>query len=238
VPHRDSNTPFRNCILSGLDAHDVNSLRPYLTPVDLVVRQRLETPNKPVDFVYFVETGLVSVVASGGAGTKQAEVGLIGFEGMSGLAVVNGASQSPHETVMQSDGTALSIPATTLRNLILRSTTLAMRLALYSFLFQIQTASTVLANAEGSIEQRLSRWLLMAQDRLKSDDLSLTHDTLSTMLGARRPGVTIALQRLAASGLISTERGRIFVKNRGGLETLSEGFYGIAEAEYRRIFAY
>ncbi|WP_031239472.1 Crp/Fnr family transcriptional regulator [Asticcacaulis sp. AC466] len=236
MPHNPSTPNFHNLILSGLDDHDSNLVRPHLKLVTLTFRQRLETPNKPIETAYFIETGLVSVVASCRPGTRQAEVGLIGFEGMTGLAVVTGATQSPNEAVMQSDGTAYSIQAVSLRSLIGRSSTLAQRFALYGFVFHLQTSNTVLVNAEGTIEHRLSRWLLMAQDRLKTDDLKLTHDTLSTMLGVRRPGVTIALRRLERLGLIATRRGNILILRRDGLVDYAEGFYGVPESEYHRLF--
>ena len=227
---------YRNRILSGLDAYDYSLIRPFLRPVALSLRQRLETPNKPVDTVYFIETGLVSIIAACRPGDKQAEVSLIGFEGMTGQAVVSGAIQSPNEAIMQSTGSAQSIDAVKLRNLIERSPPLVKRFSLYGFAFQVQTTYTVLANAEGSIEQRLSRWLLMAQDRLASNALKLTHDTLSVMLGVRRPGVTIALQRLEQLSLISTARGVISILDRPGLLDYANGFYGVPESEYERLF--
>lgn len=236
MPHNHIITNFHNRILSGLDDHDSNLVRPHLKLVTLTFRQRLETPNKVIETVYFIESGLVSIVASCRPGTKQAEVGLIGSEGMTGLAVVTGAIQSPNEAIMQSGGTAYAVKAVNLRSLIERSPTLAKRFALYGFVFQVQTANTVLVNAEGTIEQRLSRWLLMAQDRLQTDELKLTHDTLSAMLGVRRPGITIALKRLEQLGLISTKRGHIFILKRPGIVDYAQGFYGVPESEYQRLF--
>ncbi len=226
----------RNRILSGLDPHDINLLRPHLTEVTLSFRQRLETPNRPIEHVYFIEDGLVSIIATTRPGPRQAEVGLVGFEGMTGLAVVTGAEQSPNDTVMQSDGRAQVISAAVLRDLLDRSSSMLKRLMLYSFLFQVQTAQTVLANAEGSIEERLARWLLMAHDRLESDELKLTHETLALMLGVRRPGVTIALQRLEARNLILTRRGSVVINDRPGMIAIAQGFYGTPEAEYERLF--
>ncbi len=95
VPTDYPKSDYRNRILSGLDAYDYSLIRPFLKPVELSLRQRLETPNKPVDTVYFIETGLVSIVATCRPGDKQAEVGLIGFEGMTGQAVISGAICSP-----------------------------------------------------------------------------------------------------------------------------------------------
>ena len=225
---------YRNRILSGMDDDDYNLIRPYLAYVDLAHRLRLETPNRAIETVYFIETGLVSIVASNRVGNKHAEVGLIGFEGMTGLAVVNGAMQSPNEAVMQSEGSAYCIEADRLRKIIEYSSSLFKRFSLYAF--QVQTAYTILTNAEGAVEQRLSRWLLMAHDRIGEDELKLTHETLSIMLGVRRPGVTIALQRLEQRELITTRRGSVVIANRRALEDYADGYYGVPESEYERLF--
>jgi len=237
VPAVSQKYSYRNRILGGLDEHDINLIQPHLTLVDLTLRQRLEVPNRPVEKVYFVEQGLISIVANHRTSTKQVEVGLVGFEGMTGLAVVAGAVQSPHDTIMQSDGRAHWISAVVLRELLVRSATLGQRFALYAFAFQIQTAQTIFANAEGSIEQRLSRWLLMARDRLESEELRLTHETLSVMLGVRRPAVTIALQRLERNGLIATGRGVAVIQDVVKMTDFVDGLYGVPEAEYERLFA-
>lgn len=95
---------------------------------------------------------------------------------------------------------------------------------------------TARANARNKIEERLARWLLMAHDRLGTDELTITHEFLSVMLGVRRPGVTVALSLLEKSGLISTDRGVISVLDRTGLKRAANGAYGVAEAEYNRVF--
>lgn len=96
---------------------------------------------------------------------------------------------------------------------------------------------TALANAKGPLEQRLARWLLMAQDRLDSPELVLTHEFLALMLGVRRAGVTTALQHLQKIGLTRGDRGAVTILDRDGLEETADGLYGPAEAEYERLFA-
>jgi CRP-like cAMP-binding protein len=100
---------------------------------------------------------------------------------------------------------------------------------------RVQSAWTALANAQGKIEERLSRWLLMAQDRLQSDKLLLTHEFLSIMLGVRRPGVTSALQELESRSLIATARGQITIRDRDGRRN-RQRLYGTPEAEFERLF--
>ena len=92
-----------------------------------------------------------------------------------------------------------------------------------------------MVNGRSKMEERLARWVLMAHDRVGQDEIALTHEFLAVMLGVRRPGVTVTLKLLEAAGLIRTRRGIISLVDRQGLEKISEGAYGAAEAEYRRL---
>jgi CRP-like cAMP-binding protein len=107
---------------------------------------------------------------------------------------------------------------------------------LYAYAFSVQTTCTALANGRSKIEERLARWILMARDRIDIDELALTHEFLSLMLGVRRSGVTVALHLLVRAGLIQAHRGIITILDRQGLEDISNGSYGVPEAEYQRLF--
>src|SRR5947208_3199015 len=111
------------------------------------------------------------------------------------------------------------------------------RLLRYAHARMVQTAQTAYANAGFGIEARLARWVLMTDDRLEGEDLPLTHEFLSMMLGVRRAGVTLAIQALEASKLIRAKRGSLTVLDRAGLEALARDAYGVAEAEYARVMA-
>ena len=224
-----------NKLLSRLSAADLGLLQPHLTSIDLSVRKRLEIPRRAIEHVYFPETGFVSVVADG-ALPHQVEVGLVGWEGMTGLAVVLGSGRSPNDTYVQSGGRALRIPASALVKAMAESASLRRNFLLYAHAFLVQVTQTARANARNSLEERLARWLLMAHDRLETDELAITHALLSVMLGVRRPGVTVALNLLEKGGLISTHRGVISVLDRTGLRRTANGAYGVAEAEYNRVF--
>jgi CRP-like cAMP-binding protein len=117
-----------------------------------------------------------------------------------------------------------------------KSETLRRSLLLYGHAYIVQTSRTSLANARSKIEERLARWLLMAQDRMDDHTVPLTHEFLSMMLGVRRPGVTIALRFLEGRGLIRRVRGRISISDREGLKEISRGAYGAPEAEFLRTF--
>ena len=95
----------------------------------------------------------------------------------------------------------------------------------YAQAFLNQTTTTALANGRSKMEERLARWLLMADDRVDGDELPLTHEFLGLMLGTYRPGVTKAVQALEKERLITANRGSITILNRKGLEKRSNGTY-------------
>jgi CRP-like cAMP-binding protein len=222
-----------NRLLSRLPRRDFGLLAPHLMPVDLPLRKCLETPDRAIEHVYFPESGFASVVS---AGADQVEVGIIGREGMTGLAVVLGTDRTPNGTFIQNAGTGLMMAATELRRLMKISVPLRDMLTLYAHTFLIQATQTARANGRSKIEERLARWLLMAHDRLESDELVITHEFLSMMLGVRRPGVTIALSFLEKTALITTHRGVISIIDRRGLKRTANGAYGVSETEFNRVF--
>jgi CRP-like cAMP-binding protein len=224
----------RNRLLSSLSKADFGLLQPYLESVGLAVRQVLETPNRRIDDVYFIDSGFASVVAIQAKQTK-AEIGLIGREGMTGLAVVLGNHRSPQSTYIQAAGQGRRIDASELRKAMNSSPSLQGLLLKYVQAFMTQTTHTAVANACAKLDQRLARWILMADDRVQGNSLPLTHEFLSLMLGVRRAGVTEALHALESRGLIGSSRGAILVRNRKGIERRAGGTYGVPEAEFRRL---
>ncbi|HEV8390335.1 MAG TPA: Crp/Fnr family transcriptional regulator, partial [Dongiaceae bacterium] len=153
-----------NRLLTRLSADDFSLLEPHLKRVDLPLRTQLEAPKKPIDFVYFPESGFASVVARA-AGGHSIEVGLIGREGMTGLAVVMGTDRTPHETFIQNAGRGLRVSASKLRQAIGKSRSLHQAFLLYGHAYILQTAYTAMSNGRHKVEERLARWLLMAHDR-------------------------------------------------------------------------
>jgi CRP-like cAMP-binding protein len=224
----------RNRLLSSLSPADFSLLQPNLESVVLAVRQVLETPNRRIDDVYFIDSGFASVVAIQAKQTK-AEIGLIGREGMTGLAVVLGNHRSPQSTYIQAAGQGRRIDAFELRKAMNSSPSLQGLLLKYVQAFMTQTTHTAVANACAKLDQRLARWILMADDRVQGSSLPLTHEFLSLMLGVRRAGVTEALHALESRGLIGSSRGAILVRNRKGIERRAGGTYGVPEAEFRRL---
>jgi len=226
--------PF-NRLLKRLTRDDFALLAPHLEPVDLPLRQKLEVRNRRIEHVYFPRAGFASVVINGNNG-NSIEVALIGREGMTGLAVLMGTDRAPYDIFIQFAGEGFRMGADSLRRVTARNPRLHNVLLRYGHAFIVQSAYTSLANARFRIDERLARWLLMAHDRVENDEMMLTHEFLALMLGARRPGVTVALNHLADLGLIRTSRGTIMMLDRKGLEKVANGAYGGPEAEFHRLF--
>jgi CRP-like cAMP-binding protein len=224
----------RNHLLSTLSSADFELLRSDLEPIELPVRFSAEESNLPIKHIYFPDAGIISVVAIGPR-NRQVEVALIGPEGMTGLPVVMADDRSPHKTYVQVAGSGTRIPAGYLRRMVRDSTSLQACFLRFARAYYIQTAHSAVASAQGTIPAQLARWLLMAHDRLESDELPLTHEFLSLMLGVRRAGVTTALQGLVRRHFIRTARKSINVVDRDGLVKFANGLYGVPEAEYRRL---
>jgi CRP-like cAMP-binding protein len=223
-----------NHLLRLLAVDDFARLAPNLKLVSLHVSDVLEFPDEVIEHLYFPESGMVSIVAS--ASPKQRiEVGVIGSEGMSGLAVVLGTDRAPENTFVQIAGSAWKIPAQDMRTAIDESRLLHRILLLYARAHAVQVAQSALAYGRYSLEERLARWILMSQDRVHHGPVCLTHEFLSLMLGTRRAGVTTAMHILEGIKAIEASRGAITVLSREKLKNAAAGSYGGPEAEYERL---
>jgi CRP-like cAMP-binding protein len=225
---------FRNRLLNNLSPGDRGLLLRDLEAVSLPVKRVMEKPHVPIDHVYFVETGVISVVAIGGKG-RQIEIGLVGYEGMTGTTVILGGDRTPNTSYVQIAGEGHRIRSSTLRKAMAASPSLSRMLLRFTQYFMVQTSQTAIANGLANLDERLARWLLMAHDRIGSDVLPLTHQFLSIMLGVRRAGVTEAIAVLEGRGLIGAKRGEVLIRDREGLEQCAALSYGIPEAAYRRL---
>jgi CRP-like cAMP-binding protein len=225
---------YRNRLLAALVEDDAAWIGARLEPVELPLGTVIVEPDSRIGHAYFIDEGLCSVV-SRQIGGGRIEIGLFGREGFSGTSLLLGADRIPHEVFLQVAGRGHRIAADALLAAIDHSPRLRDLLLRYIQTFLIQTAQTALANAGAPAEERLARWLLMYHDRQDGDDLSVTHDFLSMMLGVRRPTVTVAIHTLEGAGLIRARRGRITVLDRIGLEEAAGESYGPAEAEYERL---
>ncbi len=217
-----------------MSADDFASVGPHLQIIDAPLKLLMIEAHAPIKYLYFQELGFASITTDSSAG--KIELGMVGPEGLVGAApVLLGVDRTPHETFIQMSGEALRISAHDLLDAAAKSPSLLALLLRYVHVLMIQTAQTAFCNAAYTIEVRLARWLLMCRDRCEVDDMLLTHEFLSIMLGVRRPGVTVAIQILEGNHLIKATRGHVHVLNRPGLEALADDSYGVAEAEYARL---
>jgi CRP-like cAMP-binding protein len=211
-------TIVRNQLLAALPPEVLASLTPKLRQVSLAVRDSLIAPGKVIEAVYFVESGWVSLVTTLEDGT-QAEVGLVGQEGMVGLPLISGVNTGFEEAFVQARGAALRMEADAFRRTFEEFPILQARLHRYGEAMRGQAIQTAACNGRHALEQRFARWLLMAHDRCEGDELPVTQEFLALMVSAHRPGVTVVAGALQQAGIIRrSRRGEITVLDRSALE--------------------
>ncbi len=231
----DPNHPcLRNRILALLPENEFELFRDCLEPINLPKGQVIAGANGVFENVYFLCSGIGSVVTASTDG-HRAEAGMVGREGFCPTSAGVGGTISIHEVVMQvaGDGYRMSLEAITRK--LPRTPVFANLLARFIQAFSAQISFTALCNANYQMDQRLARWLLMCHDRLEGNEISLTHGVIASMLAVRRPSITNALHVLEGKKLVVTERGRITIRDRKGLEEFAGGAYGGPEEEYRRL---
>lgn len=214
----------KNVLLSAMAEADFAQLAPSLTPVDLPRSQELVFPGQEIEYCWFLEDGVASIVAASSNG-HEAEAALVGREGFVDLAIILGMKKSPLRCFMQIPGRGYRLPARRLLALCETSPDARTLLNQFAFSLVIQIAQTALINASFSIEERLARWLLLCADRLGGEDIAMTHEFLALMLNVRRAGVTIAMQSLHGAGLVKSVRGLVRITDRRGLEEFANDAY-------------
>lgn len=229
----ETRPPTDNRLLAALPREDYERIAPHLEPMEFRNGQILYHPGQPVDYIYFPLDSMVSLVAQMASGA-EIEVGVTGFEGAVGLPAVLGTEKSPHLNMVQIPGGAVRARASELRDEFLRGGALQRMLLPYAQSVMVMASQAAACNALHTLSERLAKWLLMCHDRKRGDELPLTHEFLSMMLGCRRAGVTEAAVVLQAKGLIKYHRGRITVLDREGLEGFSCECYPVMKAEFDR----
>lgn len=227
--------PTSNLLLSAMIAEDRDWLRARSESVEMKGLRELEVPGRQIDKVFFIETGIASVLTV--SGEQEIGLGLIGCEGASGIAVMLGAITSPHYTIMLNDGAASAINADDLRLAMARSAQLRSLLLRYVLAFENQVAHTALSNALSGVEERVARWVLMTHDRVARYDIPLTHEVIARILGVRRAGVSTALEKLQAENLIDIERGNVRVVDLEGVRRVAGRFYGLPERQFVKLIS-
>ena len=222
--------PRVNRLLATLSKKEYTRVLPKLTPVNLVLGEALYESGGPIKYVYFPNDSIISLISEMSK-TSWLEVGMVGNEGMAGLAVFMGVGSSPTHALVQGSGTAMRMSSAAVRTEANRLGSLHHLLHRYSHSLLAQVAQSSVCNRFHLVDARLARWLLMTSDRLGADEFPLTQEFLSNMLGVRREGVSKAAGALQAAGLIRYSRGMITVLDRRALEAKSCPCYAIIKAE-------
>ena len=225
-----------NRLLGLLTSRDYNRLRPHLERVPLEYRKSLYEADKKIEFVYFIETGVGSLVNTMANG-QAAEVGTIGNEGLVGVPVVLGDDRAPTSVYIQVPGDGLRMTASLFKKELARSATMQVVMLRYVHALFNQVAQSAACNHFHSLEQRCCRWLLMTRDRMQSDEFLLTQEFLAMMLGVQRPGVSIAAGGLQRAGLMTYKRGNVTILDGPGLKKRSCECYGVSKREFDRLLS-
>ncbi len=227
--------PAGNWLLDALPREDYERLLVELKPVSLSLGDIIYESGAKMYHVYFPTTSHVSLLYTMADG-MTAEMGLVGNEGVVGIALVMGGDTTPNRGVVQGSGNAFKLKATAMQYEFRRGGEFQHLLLRYTQALITQISQTAVCNRLHSVEKRLCRWLLMTHDRTQSDDLQMTQEFISNMLGVRREGVTHAAQGLQHDGLISYVRGHIKILDRSKLESQVCECYGVVRDEQNRLF--
>ncbi len=224
----------RNYILSRLPAPQLALLSRHLVLVNLPLQMRLLEPNRPVEHVYFPISGLISSDAVTSAG-ESVEVGVVGREGLTGVAGLLGHRQFLHSVRMQGPGSAFRIKTSIVRDEFLKGGVFTELIHDFLYMQMVQSTQSVLCNRLHQVEARLARWLLTSADRSETERLQLTQEILAQMLGARRSTVTVSAGVLQSKGMIDYKRGKIDIVDRPRLEASACECYRIVRSAYERM---
>ncbi|HBB35542.1 MAG TPA: Crp/Fnr family transcriptional regulator [Cyanobacteria bacterium UBA8803] len=224
-----------NQLLASLPQEEYQRLVPYLEPVSLSLGQVLYEVGETIEYVYFLDGALVSLVSLLEDGSTT-EVGIVGNDGVVGIPVFLGGHFTTNRAIVQMAGTAKRMDADSVKTEFNRGETMQRLLLLYTQALLTQVSQTAICNRHHPLEERLARWLLTAQDYAFSNSLQLTQEFISNMLGTRRSGVTVAASRLQQAGIIRYNRGRITILNREALATMACECYGVVKREFHRLF--
>ena len=226
--------PVNNKVLLATPDNEYQLMRTDLTYIDLPNHLSLHEPTQSIDFVYFPNRGMVSQVIVTEDG-RTVEVGVVGNEGCVGVGFAVGLSRSSVREIVQISGDGFRMMGNALVRILLSAPRLQVTLNRHTGLQGMQVAQTAACNRLHNIQERLSRWLLMTQDRAHADTFRITQEFLALMLGVRRVGVTEAARSLQKRNLIHYSRGDITVLDRRGLKAASCGCYTADRESYDRI---
>jgi CRP-like cAMP-binding protein len=220
--------PVSNKVLLAVPDKEYQLMRTDLTFIDLPDHLSLHEPTQNIEFVYFPNRGMISQVVVTKDG-RTVEVGVVGNEGYVGAGLAVGLSRSSVREIVQIAGDGFRMMGSALERILRSTPQLQMILNRHSGLQSMQVAQTAACNRLHDIQQRLSRWLLMTQDRVNLGVLPITHDFIATMMGTDRSTVSLAASVLQKKGIIEYVRGAVKIVNRRKLQNSSCECYGVIQ---------
>lgn len=228
--------PAKNRLLAALPTKEYERLLPYLENVSLPLKQVFYQPNEPIEYVYFLNHGVASLLTymEDGAAVETATVG---NEGMVGLPVFLETYTTPSQAIVQVPGNGVRMRADVFTTSVKQGSSLHRLMKRYTQALLSEVMYSAACNRLHSIEERCCRWLLMTRDRVESDEFPLTQEFLSQMLGVRRPSVSVVAGILQKAGLIRYSRGKITILDQEGLQDSSCECYKNIKREYDRLLS-
>ena len=229
-------SPIQNHLIAALPAAEREQLATQLELVQLRLGDMLYEPGSQLQHAYFPTTSIVSlhyVMASG----ASAEAAGVGNEGMVGVSLFMGGNTTPSSAVVQTAGYAYRLERSLLKAHFDRAGVMQRLLLRYTQALMTQMMQTAVCNRHHSVEQQLSRWLLLTFNRLPTHELIMTQELVASMLGVRREGITEAAGKLQHAGFIRYRRGHISVLDPSGLEAHACECYAVVKDELCRLLS-
>lgn len=230
----DHKAILNNHLLAVLPAKEFDTIKASLEIVPLELGEVLYEFGEKLDYAYFPTTAIISMLYIMENGST-AEIGVVGNDGILGIALFMGGETTTSRAIVQSAGDTVRMKGADLKTEFAKGGTFQKLLLRYTQALLTQISQTAVCNRLHPVEQQLCRWLLLSHDRLQTDRLEMTHDLISNMLGVRREGITLAAQKLAKRNLIRNSRGTIMIIDRQGLEEAACECYAVVNNEYNRL---
>jgi len=233
VPNKSRTPPIRNYLLAALPDKEYKRLLPHLESVSLPFMRVLYESGDAIEHVYFPNEGLISLLVVMEDKTVR-EVGLIGQEGMLGIASALGVTTTPIRALIQMEGSAMRLRAEALRAELRQGGALQNVLQRYTHALFTQISQSAACVSSHELDKRLSRWLVMTHDRAPGDKFEMKHEFMAMMLGVTRSVVTRAAGNLQKEKMIRYTRGQVTILDRQKLEATACECYRVVKDEYTR----
>jgi CRP-like cAMP-binding protein len=223
-----------NRLLAALPEADLADLSSHFEFVELPLGKSLYESGDSLSHVYFPVSGIISLLYVTEDGSS-AELAVVGCEGMIGVSLFMGGETTPNRAVVQADCRAYRLPSSELKRKFAEGGAFQLLMLKFTQALITQVSQTAVCNLHHTVEQQLSRWLLLSLDRLPTNQILMTHELIANMLGVRRQGVTEAARKLEKRGIIEYSRGDIRVLSRTALAESACECYEVVKRETDRL---